>query len=76
MIRSSAGVGSPRPSWFDVVTHSVPSGAVTTVRSRPWSSVKNAVGRTARPSPVTYIRHSRWPRSPAIDRALRTSIAS
>ncbi len=35
MIRSSAGVGSPRPSWLDVVSHRRPSGAVTTVRSRP-----------------------------------------
>ena len=34
-IRSSRRAGSPRPSRLDVVTHSRPSGAVTTVRIRP-----------------------------------------
>ena len=34
-MRSSAAAGSPRPSRLDVVTHSMPSGATTTVRIRP-----------------------------------------
>ena len=33
--RSSCGVGLPAPSLFDVVSQSAPSGAPTTVRSRP-----------------------------------------
>ena len=35
MIRSSPDRGDPRPSRFEVATHSVPSGAATTVRMRP-----------------------------------------
>ena len=35
MIRSSPSRGEPRPSRLDVATHSVPSGAATTVRMRP-----------------------------------------
>lgn len=34
-IRSSPGAGAPRPSRFEVVTHRLPFGATTTVRSRP-----------------------------------------
>jgi len=34
-IRSSPSRGDPRPSRLDVATHSVPSGAATTVRMRP-----------------------------------------
>ena len=34
-IRSSSSAGSPRPSRLEVVTHRLPSGAATTVRSRP-----------------------------------------
>ena len=34
-IRSSPDRGEPRPSRLDVATHSVPSGAATTVRMRP-----------------------------------------
>ena len=34
-IRSSFEAGSPRPSRFEVVTHRLPSGATSTVRSRP-----------------------------------------
>ena len=34
-IRSSSAAGSPRPSRLDVVTQRLPSGATSTVRSRP-----------------------------------------
>ena len=34
-MRSSPGSGLPRPSRFEVVTHSEPSGARATVRMRP-----------------------------------------
>ena len=39
-ILSSFLPGSIRPSVFDVVIHSEPSGATTALRIRPWSSAK------------------------------------
>ena len=35
MMRSSPARGAPRPSRLEVATHSVPSGAATTVLMRP-----------------------------------------
>ena len=43
-IRSSPAEGSPRPSRFDVVTQRLPSGATTTVRSRPYFPTKKPLG--------------------------------
>src|SRR5699024_11841782 len=42
-IRSSDFAGSPRPSVLLVVTHNAPSGAVTTLRRRPYSSSSSRV---------------------------------
>ena len=41
--------GSPRPSWLDVVTQRLPSGATTTVRSRPYFADEE-VGRACSPA--------------------------
>ena len=38
--RSSCGVGLPAASLFEVVSHSAPSGAATTVRSRPYAPIR------------------------------------
>src|SRR5688572_27331254 len=63
-MRSSSAVGEPRPSWLLVVTHSEPSGAVTTVRSRPnwpWSRARGLPS----PEAVRGIVQSRRPASAA-----------
>ena len=67
-IRSSSSEGEPRPSWLLVVTQRLPSGAVTTVRIRPYSPTKYASGWPAVWS-ATGIFQSRLPRRAAIQRA-------
>ena len=64
-MRSSSAVGVPRPSRLLVVTHRVPSGAVTAVRSRPNWLVRWATGVPTPPVAVRGTCHSRRPRSPA-----------
>ena len=67
-ILSSSGPGSLRPSRLLVVTHSEPSGARTTARSRPNSPVKCAVGVPTAPVRSSGTCQSRIPRSAATQR--------
>ena len=61
--RSSSAAGVPRPSRLLVSTQSEPSGASTTARSRPNSSVSSAEGAVTPPLPSSGTSHSRCPRS-------------
>lgn len=49
-----------------VTSHSRSPPAATTVRSRPYSSSRNACGFADASVPFRGMRHSRSPRSPAI----------
>ena len=54
--RSSPSRGLPRPSRLLVVNHSAPSGAATTVRSRPYCPTNSGTGSATEPSEPTGTR--------------------
>jgi hypothetical protein len=58
-IRSSPSRGRPRPSRLLVVNQSVPSGAATTVRKRPYCPTNSGAGVPSEPSAPTGIWKSR-----------------
>src|SRR4051794_26372292 len=60
MMRSSPARGEPRPSRFEVVTHSVPAGAAATGRMRPGRPGGSRTGSPAEP-PRSGIFHTHWP---------------
>src|SRR4051794_37557998 len=62
-MRSSPAAGSPRPSRLLVVSQRFPSGAATTVRTRPYLPTNQSFGRPVPPSAVTGTCQSRPPRS-------------
>ena len=59
-----AVAGVPAAVAVALASHSEPSGATVTARSRPYSPVKKSRDRPAR-EPVTGTCHSRAPRRPA-----------